>query len=461
MNETPLERDIWRPSLGARQGPLYLAIVEALERDTSAGRLRPGERLPTQRALAAALGCDLTTVTRAYAEARRRGLIEAVVGRGSFVAETPGAAGPAVDMSMNLPPVPPGLDLPALLATGLEALGRQGERAGLLTYRPSGGTAAERAAASLLVEGRTGPLDPSRVLLAPGGQAALVAALTTLARPGDIVLAEDLAYLGFRAAAGHLGLQVRPVATDGEGLLPDALDAACRAGAPRLLYCVPTAHNPTTATMGEARRRAVLAVAARHGLPVVEDDAYGLLAGEGPPPLAALDPDRVIHLASLAKCLSPALRLAAVVAPPSMAGRLAAALRAVALMTSPLMAALLARWIEDGTALRVIRAVRREAAERQRLAARLLPAACIAAHPRAHHLWLRLPRPWTSAAFLDHMRAQGLALVPASAFATGERSPEAVRIALGAAPDQPTLERALTAVARTLDSRPDAWPAMV
>ena len=78
----------WVPTIADRTGPLYLQIVDALASDISRGQLVRGQVLPTHRALAKSLGVDLTTVTRAYAEARRRGLTEARVGRGTFVAES-------------------------------------------------------------------------------------------------------------------------------------------------------------------------------------------------------------------------------------------------------------------------------------------------------------------------------------------------------------------------------------
>jgi DNA-binding transcriptional regulator YhcF (GntR family) len=107
----------WLPTIADRTGPLYLQIADALASDIGCGRLSRGQTLPTHRALADALGVDLTTVTRAYAEARRRGLTEAKVGRGTFVAESAGKARlppPAraeIDLSMNLPPQPPGFEI--------------------------------------------------------------------------------------------------------------------------------------------------------------------------------------------------------------------------------------------------------------------------------------------------------------------------------------------------------------
>src|SRR4051812_2198386 len=107
----------WLPTLDDRTGPVYQRIVESLAADIASGRLRRGQQLPPHRALAKALGVDLTTATRAYLEARRRGLCEARVGQGTFVAESlsqagrAASAGIAFDLSMNLPPQPLEADL--------------------------------------------------------------------------------------------------------------------------------------------------------------------------------------------------------------------------------------------------------------------------------------------------------------------------------------------------------------
>src|SRR6202008_1967477 len=102
----------WLPTLSEWQGPAFLRIVDARAADIASGQLVRGQRLPTHRALASALDLDLTTVTRAYGEARRRGLLEAGVGQATFISETPARAPselPApvnIDLSMNLPPQP-------------------------------------------------------------------------------------------------------------------------------------------------------------------------------------------------------------------------------------------------------------------------------------------------------------------------------------------------------------------
>src|SRR5262249_38329924 len=136
----------WIPTLNDREGPVYQRIVEALTADIASGRLRRGQQLPTHRALAKALGIDLTTVTRAYTEARRRGLTDAHVGQGTFVAESMSqirhatAPRPEFDLSMNLPPQPMEADLEGRLTRGIAAIQREIGFSAHLNYREPGGS---------------------------------------------------------------------------------------------------------------------------------------------------------------------------------------------------------------------------------------------------------------------------------------------------------------------------------
>src|ERR1700748_629077 len=144
----------WIPTLTDREGPIYLSIVAALAADIETRSLLRGQQLPTHREWAKTLGIDLTTVTRAYAEARQRGLTEARVGQGTFVAETaaelhlPPLARAEIDLSMNLPPQPAEADLEGRIARGIAALSREVGLARYLTYRPAGGSEEERAVAA-------------------------------------------------------------------------------------------------------------------------------------------------------------------------------------------------------------------------------------------------------------------------------------------------------------------------
>lgn len=462
MNATLHDQD-WTRRIEGAEGPIYLAISDAIGAAVAAGELRAGERLPTHRALADTLGVDLTTVTRAYAEARRRGLLQATVGRGTFVRgpvqdppARPRAAEGPVDLSMNLPPVPADPPLQDLLQQGLARLLASSEPGSLLTYRSGSGSAEERLAGAAWLRPTLGEVGPERVLVCPGAQPALLAILGALGGTGDVVVTDSLTYPGLRSAAAHLGVRLVGIAGDGEGLLPEALGAACRDARPKALYCIPTIHNPTAVTMPLDRRRAIAEVARRHKLPIIEDDAYGLLPSNPLPALASLAPEIAFHVATVSKVLSPALRVAYVVAPDAhWARRLSTALRANVLMASPLLTGLMTSWVRDGTAATVVAAIRRECAARQRIAREILPAGSYDADPEGLHLWLRLPERWDRLGFLAHLRRQdGLAVVPSDAFAVtaedGRPPPNAVRVSLGAAPSREGLRGALWSVAAAL-----------
>jgi DNA-binding transcriptional MocR family regulator len=456
--------DDWLPLIRDGGKPVYRAVADAISDDLRSGRLRPGARLPPQRRLAQALGVDLTTITRAYNEARRRGLIDARVGRGSFIRERPAVhpygapSGAPVDMTMNMPPPFQDAALVRRMWAGFSHLEERQGLALFLRYQDPGGIIEDRAAGAEWLQDRIPGLGPDRTLVAAGAQAALVAVFGSLANSGDAICAESLAYPGLRAAAAHLGLEVVGLETDEEGVVPAALAAACRDVGPKLLCCTPTLHNPTTATMSLRRREEVVAIARRYRLPIVEDDAYGKLPQAPPPPLAALAPELTWHVVSLAKLASPALRLAYVVTPDSAAAVQAAGrLRAVAGMASPISAALMTQWIRSRTAEEVLRAIRAETRARRRMAAEALGPEALEPTD-AFHLWLRLPAGWTRARFQAQLQAHAVSVIPSDAFVTAGPAPEAVRLGLGAAASRADLAGALTAIALVLDRQP-AWGA--
>lgn len=449
----------WLPRLEGATGPKYLAIADAIADAVASGSLRAGDRLPPQRELARALAVDLTTVTRAFGEAQRRGLLDGRVGRGSFVRgaelRRPASAAPTVvDMSMNMPPQPDAARLRARIAEGMAAIMASDDALTQLHYQDSAGIAAHREAAAAWLAARLGPLASERVLVASGAQSALAAILDLTLEPGDALCAGELTYPGLKAAAERGGYRLVPLAMDREGVDPDAFEAACGEARPKALYVVPNIDSPTTVSMGPERRRAVAAVAARHGVAIVEDDAYGALPSKAPPPIAAIAPETTWHIASLSKCATPALRIAYVVSPGlPQTLRLSAEIRSTSLMASPLTSALAARWAANGTLDDIVDAIRRENVERQKIARRVLGEAA-AAHPEGHHLWLTLPSHWQRAEFVGHALHSGLAVVPSDAFATTGRPPDAVRVSLGIVPDRQQLDRALQRLAFLIERKP-------
>ncbi|AWN35986.1 PLP-dependent aminotransferase family protein [Methylobacterium radiodurans] len=453
----------WTPDLKRWGKPHYLAIAEALADDIRTARLTPGTRLPTQRALAEALDLNFTTVSRGYVEAQKRGLIEGRVGQGTFVVDPALSTRPSgstgaprvgpVDFTMNLPPEP---DVPALRARMQAAFADlSGDLANLLRYQGFGGTDADKEAALRWLAGRGVETTRERLLICPGAHSALSSVLGQVARPGDTICAEHITYPGIRALAAHLGLRLVDLPMDRHGVDPDAFAAACTRIAPKAIYLNPLLQNPTTATLPRARREAVIAVARRYAVAIIEDDAYAHICPAPPPSFAELAPEITYYVAGLAKCLGAGLRLAFLVAPSARSALpLAGALRAATVMASPISTALATRWIMDGTADAVVQCVREESAARQRIVASRLPAGTYTADPNGFHVWITLPEGWTRSAFASQGRAAGLGVVGSDPFCVAGTPPEAARLCLGGPSTRQQIAHGLDVLAHALEGSP-------
>jgi DNA-binding transcriptional MocR family regulator len=435
---------------------MYRQISDAIATDIDRGLLRRGQKMPTHRQLAASLGIDLTTVTRAYGDARRRGLLDARVGQGTFVSETTARAaedipgGVNIDLSMNVPPQPLEASLDARVQRSLDAIHKRDGLSSHLNYQEPGGSEAERRVVAAWLRQRLGDVPPERIVIYPGSQPAIFNILLSYVSAGEVVLTEALTFPGMKAAAGKLGVRLVGVAMDGQGVLPEALAKAIKLHKPKAVYLTPIMHNPTTATMGKARRKEVAEILRRSKTMLIEDDAYGAL-DPSQQLLAALAPEQTFLTISLSKCLAPALRVSFLVAPDRLAAQaLRGSLRATSQMAPPLMSALVIEWLRSGEAERIIAAIRHEAAGRQLLAARILKGQSFAAHPKGHHLWLPLPDRWRRSDFVAELLRQGLAVVGSEAFATDQMPPHAVRICLGAARNRAELSTALQLLLGTL-----------
>ncbi|RYD42542.1 MAG: PLP-dependent aminotransferase family protein [Sphingomonadales bacterium] len=396
--------DAWAPDIAGAAGPKYKAVTAAIAAAVARGELRHGDRLPPQRDLAAQLGIDLTTVTKAYDLARQP------------------------------------------MASALAALAR-GDGIARLHYQRPGGAGADRESGAELLRRVSLSSDPEQIVVTAGAQNGLHAIASTILKPGDRVACGDHVYPGFRAIARRMGVSLVPLAA----ISARALEAA-HADAPlRALYIVPTNDNPTALTVPAEERKAIAKWARDAGVQIVEDDAYGLLPDVPIPAITSFAPEIGWYIASMAKIVSPALRVGFVRAPSvADAMQLASCQHESAVMAPPLNAAMISLWLADGTFDVLVDAVRKEAAWRQKLARTILGDGGHAAHPQGYHLWLPLAddsHPETLAAALA---LDGLSGVPSDRFAVAPDAAKAMRISLGGTIDRRTLSRALHRLAAQL-----------
>ena len=455
----------WTPQIAAAPGPRYAAIVRALSGDIEAGLLGAGDRLPTHRALAAKLGVSLGTVTRAYNEARSHGLVEGEVGRGTFVrdqapVDTRWALKAApdrsiVDLSLLFSPSIEGTPAEAPLRRGLGRIVDALELDEVFSYQDHAGAPAHRRAGAEWI-GRTDfHVEPSDTLVCASGQHAMTCAVSMLARPGDVVMTETLTAPGFKDLASWMQLRLHGLASDEQGLIPTAFEAACRLGVSRVLYTMPVLHNPTTVTMPPDRREEIAGIATRYGVAVIEDGVLGLLPGDGIVPLAAFAPETSYYITSLSKTIAPGLRVGFIRPPRGARPQIEDAIRATMWMASPLLAEIASTWIADGTAEAVLEARRKEARARQSIAADVLRDFSFLADPGGYHLWLSELGAWQVDTLVRAAHTAGVAITAADVFvAGGGHAPPRVRVCLGAATDRARLTRGLEILRGLLVSEP-------
>lgn len=437
MPANTLDNLITTACFGDGSKPRYLAIADELAQNILNGQLPTGERLPPQRKLAQRLGVTAGTVSHAYTVLEERGLATARVGDGTYVRsyeQVPDATGSSLplDLAHNVAmPTDDGRALAAALQR--VAADPQAQRLSL-SYQPETGHASHRQAGAqwLTRFGTSG--DANRVMVTHGAQHGLSCILRTLARPGDALLTESLSYPGLQALARLMRLQLVGIDMDSQGMLPDALEHAARNIDSKLLYCSPSLHNPSNATMPMQRRQAIAAVARRHNLLLIEDAVHAAAQVAPLPAVSTLLPDQSFLLSSFSKVAAPGLRVGYIEAAPQWLSKLAASMRADCWMVAPLLPQIACDWITSGTAEELIAAQRSAIAERQGVALALLKGLDVRSDPESPFIWLQLPEPWRAASFSSALRQAGVLVRTADHFAVGRTAaPHAVRISLNAA----------------------------
>lgn len=457
----------WAPDLSQFPGPKYLSLSRALREAIRTGDLPPNAQLPTVRDLAWRLHLTPGTVARAYQLATQEGLLAATVGRGTFVAAQAPRLGPTQALyterltggttglvDLRPPQVAEVGQREAFRAALLAMAETTGQ--GWLDYTSQGGEAELRTEiVGWMGDRLLGPIGPQDVALTHGGQNAIHLIFDCCLRgERPVVLIEELAYPGFRYAARAARAEVVPVEIDEQGVVPEALEAACRRHGAQVLCLTSEAQNPTTGRMPVERRQKIAEIARRYDLQVLEDDCYSV-AESDIPSLRALAPERVWLVGSLSKTISAALRFGYVICPAGMgeAGRLTAQHGFFAL--SRPVADLCLHLFQSGAAAAIKRKVQAEFAERLQILVNHIGAFDLDWQPGVPFVWLRLPMGWRASTFTRMAEARGVLVRSADECALiNGRAPSAVRIAISGSLPRDAFERALRTLADLLANPP-------
>jgi DNA-binding transcriptional MocR family regulator len=451
---------MWTPDILSVKGPRYLALAAAIASAIDRGELSPNDQLPPQRDLAERLGVTVGTVGKAYALAKSRKLVSGQVGRGTFVCGPLQSGDADIAEQAARPPVMDLICYRSAAQGATEMIARTllqlGERAALLplqNYPPESGYLTHRTAGAAWIARAGLSIPPQQVLLTSGAHQAVAVALAAFCKHGDTVMTETFTYSGLHAIAETYGLKLLGIAMDEEGIVPDALEAACRKSGARVVYLQPTVHNPTTATMSADRRRKIARIIDKHDLLLIEDDAAASALTERPPPIAALTLDRALYVTSVAKGISPSLRLGFIGTGQRLYRHLVPTFYTTSIAVSPLIAELVALMIANGSAETIARDSLKEIGARHDLMTDLLQGFDFAARPESAFLWLKLPHGRNPTQLADTARQSGVYIAQSDFFAADPDSREhAVRIGLTGCPNRQVLTEATRIVTGILRS---------
>lgn len=273
---------------------------------------------------------------------------------------------------------------------------------------------------------------------------ALVALAFAAELRGATIITEDYTYPGFKAIADLFEMDLLPCETDAYGIIPDALRALCAQQSTQALYIQPTIHNPSGILMPLQRRQEIADIAQRQGLFIIEDDAYRFLAEDAPARFYDLVPQQTAFIMSLTKPVSPAMKIAYLLAPPQLAPALATAIRFTCSGASALLSGIASKLIYEGHIDQLIRHKRQEAAVRQTAARQILADFSLQSHSTGYHIWLRLPEGLQALQFERALLKHDVAIMSGEEFAVERhKGSQYIRIALGGETEQSRLEQGI------------------
>jgi DNA-binding transcriptional MocR family regulator len=457
----------WLPDLSQGSGPLYQRLAERIEESISDGSLPAGAKLPPQRDLAYDIGVTIGTVGRAYALVRERGLVSGEVGRGTFVL----GREPQHDI---VPPVAPaafsGTRSPALPgklrmdSTSAPSVGQSEVIERLINkivrtypdqitdYTRVWPASWRKAGSQWLTQGDWTP-DPDSIVSTVGAHAAIMAVIASTTAPGDKIAFEQLTYSSISRSANLIGRRTVTIGSDEQGADPDDFDRLCAQQHPKIAFLMPALHNPTLGAMSTERRKAIVEVARKHNVWLIEDSVYGQLLTEQPVLLAQLAPERTFHVGGLSKTVAAGVRSGWVSCPASFAPRVQTAHKMVTGGIPFMLAELAAEMVLSGEADTIRDQVRREISGRESIARQSLAGLEFNSHRLAPFLWLKLPEPWISSTFKNAAAAEGVLVDDEDEYKPGrnEKIYHRVRIGFSAPPTRQDVQSGFSTIRRLVD----------
>ncbi len=404
----------WLPNIKNSNGPIYIAIADAIENDIQDGILPIGTKLPPQRNVAYDIGVTIGTISRGYALACERGLVSGEVGRGTYVLDKE-------DINEKTIYTFPEAEALPLLANDddkayhfgfastadvgqssviAQTAGEiaQGHPTKIMDYIREVPSSWREAGSKWLSCGNWKP-EPANVVSTNGALAGSVAAISTVSKAGDKIVMEGLTYCSLARSATLLGRRVIVTDFDKFGIIPEAFERVCAQQHPKVLYLMTSVQNPTLASLSLERRKAIAEIAHRYNVWIIEDMIYAPLVEDNIPPIAHFAPDRTFHVGGLSKCISAGIRSGWIACPPRFADRVANAHKMLTGGAAYWLTEVASTLVLNGQAHRILEQVKLENQKRYQVAVDILKGNKYKSHPNCPYIWIKLPDPWHSGTF--------------------------------------------------------------
>lgn len=448
----------WMPNLDSEsRAPMYLKIVDAIKNDIKCGVLMRGFKMPPQRVLAHQLGVNHGTITRAYKICEEKGLVKGIVGKGTFIAASPGLPVSLLTDHQDTEVISLGLAISlyeanSIIESEVKAVLEAMDYGLTLKYSPPEGHIKHRyIAANWLEEYKIQP-QPNNLLITSGTQNALSIILITLFQKGDRIVVDEYTYTGLRSLAAYMGIILVPVSGGRNGMDLDELRAVCKREQPKGMYLISDYQNPTTITLSLKKREKIAEVIQENRMLLLEDATFSFSMKKKIAPVSSLIPERSFYILGTSKAISPAFRISYVVSPAEYVNTLKIGLNNIIWMASPYTSEIVSLLQSTGAYSRIVQEKIRLLGERNRLFDEIMAGYDVLDSETSCYRFLMLPKPFDDGELERIALERGVQLFSANRFYVGAKPQNCtIRLAISTPDTIDELRKALIIVRETLE----------
>ncbi|NMS89606.1 PLP-dependent aminotransferase family protein [Clostridioides difficile] len=415
----------WKPNKSRLTNPLYLSLVKCMEKDIESGVLQEGTKLPPQRELADFLDISLNTVTKAYTICKKKGLLYAVGGSGTFVSQSANLGKTILSQekfneNIELATLVPFYNHNKIIQSLAVEILQQSDADKHLEYtHPLGSYIQKQAAKKYLSKFKVNSKEEN-IIIASGTQNALMLILASLFKPGDKIATDIYTYANFIGLANLLHIELVSINGDDTGVLPESLDNLCKIRDIQGIYLSPSCSNPTNITMPQKRREEIAHIVKKHNLILIEDDIYAFILDHPLAPIYSMIPEYSVYIGGISKSICPGLRIAYMSFPDRFRKKLENGVYSCNLKTSSLNAEIATQLILKNMHEYIICDKRRMSIERNKMFKKYFPNLDKGYNENSYYQWICLPKGVTGKMFELEGHKRNIKLYGSERFSVGD-----------------------------------------